>query len=281
MLIDVFTQNIPAPLQEYMAEHGGYLPTVQQCLDARDPDIDLDDESTEIYVWLWTQCFPAAANRFYWGKHNFLDYCPSGCIPGERKHRANVSIASEALFLVQLESNRDRWAHWHQETQVNLVTVTATDMRTDPRYKAKYSLAFNGQEKFKGFSEEGLERFEELKGLVKNNRIKDLQQVQEERRGTMVDRIIFLREQFILNRLRESSNKKTKKRDKNKRKRKADEPVPKKRICTRDDDDNFNPLVLFNQKMRQASDGDDDESVADGTKSASAPSRSMSDSDED
>jgi hypothetical protein len=250
-----FCANQLFAVQEYMKEHGK-LPTVQECLDARDPSKPLTVESLRIYKWLWFDCLPATAHRKYWGKKNFYETCPSGCMPGSKKHRANVSIASEAYLYLQLENNHTRWTNYHQEVEVEGTKVTAAMMRKEERFKPIYSLAFCGQEKFKGFSDVGLERFEALKKIVRLNRSNDLLEVPVTRPdGSVYNRIVFGKEQKVLAKIRQVDI-----ADKtSKRKRKAEVPVVvKKRICRRDDED-FSPSDI----IKNRSNNQDDETTED------------------
>lgn len=241
-----------------MASHGGVLPTVEECLDARNPDNELTNELVEVYYWLWLECFPATAHRSYWGKSNYFEVTPSACMPGNSKHRAYVSIASEAYFYLQLENNHTRWTRYHQEKVVKGNDVTATMMRSDPRFKARYSQPFNGQEKFRGFSDEGLHRFEELKKIVKTSRAKDLSKVTVNQPGRgSYDRLVFGREQHILTLLRgENQDKVISKNKRRKRKAEAPEVGNKKRICSREEVGEFNPSDMYD-RMNNATEGDD------------------------
>lgn len=249
-----FCANQLFHVQVYMKEHEK-LPTVEECLDARDPSKPLTDESLQVYKWLWFACFPATAHRKYWGKKNWFEACPSGCIPGSTKHRSNVSIASEAYFYLQLENNYTRWTNYHEDTAVEGETVTAAMMRKQDRFKPLYSLAFCGQEKFKGFSDEGLTRFEDLKKVVRLNRSNDLLEVPVTRPdGSVYNRIVFGKEQKVLAEIRKENSANNDKAS-NKRKKKVVVPVVvKKRICRRDDDD-FSPSEIMKERVNNQ-DGD-------------------------
>ena len=120
-------------------------------------------------------------------------------MPGNTHHRAYVSIASEAYFYLQLENNHTRWTRYYKDKIIDGKEVTAAVMRKEERFKARYSQPFIGQEKFRGFSDEGLHRFEELKQMVKLNRAKDLKKVMLTRAdGSSYERLIFDREQQFL-----------------------------------------------------------------------------------
>jgi hypothetical protein len=255
------THILFATLQVYMEANGGALPTVQECLDARDPRFEWTAESRDIYQWLWMHCFPAAAHRKNWGKSYYLDKTPSASMPGYEKHHAYVSIPSEAYFLVQLESNHARWTLWYQRVMINGEKLSQSDIRNDEQFKSKYALPFNGQEKFKGFSEEGLERFEELKKLVKANRVRDLQEAMDVRpNGTPWKRIVFMREQQMLAYLQDCYKSKVKSSKKNsKRKKKTEEQVANKRICSRDVDGSFDPKELYEQRRSSNPEQEDDD----------------------
>jgi hypothetical protein len=236
-----------------MATHDGVLPTVEECLDARNPDKELTEEFVDIYNWLWFECFPATAHRSYWGRNSFYEVTPSACMPGNTRHRAYVSIASEAYFYLQLENNHTRWTRYHKDKIIDGKEVTAAVMRKEERFKARYSQPFIGQEKFRGFSDEGLHRFEELKQMVKLNRAKDLKKVMLTRAdGSSYERLIFDREQQFLAMLTKDNPDKVGSSKTKSRKRKAQAPVEvKKRICSREEEGAFNPGEIYERMIQQ------------------------------
>jgi hypothetical protein len=120
-------------------------------------------------------------------------------MPGNTHHCAYVSITSEAYFYLQLENNHTQWTRYYKEKMIDGKEVTAAVMGKEERFKTRYSQPFNGQEKFRGFSDEGLHRFEELKQIVKLNWAKDLKKVKITRAdGSSYEHLIFDREQQTL-----------------------------------------------------------------------------------
>lgn len=217
-----------------MKEHDGRLPTVQECLDARNPTKEFSGFGVDVYKWMWLYCFPCTAHRSVWNRNNCFEYTPSSSMPGFEQYHPFVSLASEAYFLVQLENNYDRWTLWHQETVVRNKKLTKADMRKE-EFKTKYSVAFRGQEKFKGFSEEGLVRFEELKDYVERNRLLDIPDHQKDLENQKLQ--TYKREQLMLRGLRAEYGKDRDVAAGKRGKKQAPIIVSKrKRICIRDED---------------------------------------------
>jgi hypothetical protein len=234
-LSNYFSYTFFVPL-EFKEKHG-YIPSSTECLKARDPGEALTDDLRDVYVWMWMEGFPAAAHRHFWSKKIFFEKTPSAAmVPNSKKLLSFVSIATEAYLLVQLENNQQRWVNWIEDMDNN-TKVTPKDLRTNVRYRTKYSSAFNGQEKFKGFSDDGLTRFEEIKQIVKANRAKDMKRAE----GSQVK---FAREEQILEYIQGSfaaKNEGDAVRKGKKKKLNQQEVEPRKRICRREEEDLLEP----------------------------------------
>jgi hypothetical protein len=120
-------------------------------------------------------------------------------------------------------------------------------------FQHRYSQPFNGQEKFRGFSDEGLHRFEELKQIVKLNRAKDLQKVKITRAdGSSYECLIFDREQQMLAMITKDNPDKVGCSKTKSRKCKAQAPVVvKKCICSHEEEGAFNPGEIYEWMIQQ------------------------------
>ncbi len=144
-----------------------------------------------------------------------------------------------------LESNRDRWINWADDEKNN-VTVTKENLRKDPRYKPLYSVTSHGQEKFRGFSDEGLNRFEELKERVMDNRVHDLKKFSTTCNGE--DVVSFGREGDMREVIVKKFDKKFATQEANKKRRNQEKQVvARKKICSREEDNVFDVMLEWNK----------------------------------
>lgn len=80
--------------------------------------------------------------------------------------------ATEAFFVLLYENARDKWIkqyEWKQdpENEGKNIPQPKKEQYNDPLYKTEYTVSNTGQNKYGGWSKKGLQRFVDLKQMIK------------------------------------------------------------------------------------------------------------------
>ena len=131
-----------------------------------------NSEELAMFDWWITVVLRQATCFGSWGDSDFKYQCPSSATHAHRK-RAAVTASCEAFACLTFENNMDRWLWMNAEEKAGRIPN-----RSHPKYQPKYTGLNVGQQKFGGWSNDGILRFVELQNLVKKNRAENGEDIQ-------------------------------------------------------------------------------------------------------
>ena len=151
---------------------GEKFPTCAEIIDllARDPDTIVKD-SWDYKVLLWYfECYLGGAAGDFWGFdiRNYDLYGDPLKFQGKNLP-VNITIATEAIALLLLDNGHEKWQTmftWKEENP-------GKNMPKDKAYDGKLTTSKQGQVKFGGWSDEGMDLFNKLQKQIQDLRVND------------------------------------------------------------------------------------------------------------
>ena len=199
-------------------------------------DIDVNDPAEmKVFLWYWEHILSKNGGFSMWHKDEIrFSQLPSECTYKFEHYEKDFKLfpaSTEAFFVLLYDNCIDKWkehAQWkHDHPKVRL-PIMNKENKDEPLHKTKYTITDIGQQKYGGWSNEGLEAFNQLKKDIKASRLIDIEvDTEDEETGeattTTVKRHLFVERQALANLRR--INKKDEPKENKKRKRDVVETV--------------------------------------------------------
>ena len=163
----------------FYAKHG-FIPAADQVLDAlqvTEEHLEKAENSQqkEIFVWYFNEYLVGVLGKQHWSKeHRMMIYPTSRVEMADGDSRVLLTRTVEAFGLVMLDNCHEKWKNMIEYKKQHGESADLPKGKVDGKpFRGKYSDAFNGQKKYGGWTEEGLERFSVIMGEVKAWRMQE------------------------------------------------------------------------------------------------------------
>ena len=158
-------------------------PTIELMLKCAHRDIDVNNaDELRVFMWYWEHILSKAGGESMWFREEYkYKVLPSNCTYQFEDFDQDFKLftaATEAFLVIVFENCIDKWKAqcvWkHEHPGENLPTKTKIN-KGEALHKTKYTITDIGQQKYGGWSDAGLARFNAIKTSIKASRKNDIQ----------------------------------------------------------------------------------------------------------